>query len=556
MRSPRRWSVQPAPSFAEAVASEFRLHPTVAALLVQRGYDTFLEISRFLDPRIESLEPPSAFSGMREAVSRIQAAISRGEKILLYGDYDVDGVTGCAVLYPALKRLGAAIVVYIPDRTRDGYGLNIRSLEGLLEREKFSLVITVDNGITGAKAVEFLNANGVDTVIVDHHLPKEGMPKARAIVSAAVGDGGDENLAACGLAFKLVWALLGSFEAAKDSLDLVTVGTVADLAPVLGDNRILLKYGLSLLAKTKRPGLRALMDIAGINPRVISYRDIAFGLGPRINASGRMGSALDAFHLLVTEDAGEARRLARLLDDGNRERQKVEAAVFDDAFRLAQTSEDPRIVVVAGDDWHEGVLGIVAQRLVERLHRPAIVISTKNGLGKGSGRSVLSVSLFDEVSRQESFLDSFGGHAQACGLSIKKENIEAFRKALNQAPASDAPQSLPELLIDAELGTSELSVAFLKDLEKLAPFGPGNRKPLFLTCGLQLKGEAKKRGKDTLQCWMTDERGASVCEIVGFRAYERWMKQASQKTFDIVYQPALREYRGITSIQLQLEDWR
>lgn len=493
---------------------------------------------------------------MKEAVSRIREAIARGEKMLVYGDYDVDGITGSAIVYPVLKKLGASVEAYIPDRQRDGYGLNARSLEELLAQQNFSLVITVDNGITGGEAVDFLSARGVDTLIVDHHLPKNGMPKARAIVSAAAGDGGDENLAACGLAFKLAWALLGSFEEARACLDLVTLGTIADLAPVVGDNRILLKHGLPMLAKTRRPGLRALMDVAGLDARDISYRDIAFGLGPRINASGRMGSPMDAFRLLITEDAAEARRLARLLDDGNRARQKTEAKVFEQAYECAQKSAHDRIVVVDGEDWHEGVLGIVAQRLVERLHRPSIVIAAKSeGTGKGSGRSTLSISLFDEIARCAHLLESFGGHAQACGLTIKRENVARFREAINQAPAQTATV-IPELLIDAELRASELSIAFLQDLEKLAPFGPGNRKPLFLTCGLKLKGEPKKRGKDTLQCWMADEREASVCEVVGFRAYERWKSMPAQNTFDIVYQPALREYRGITSIQLQLEDWR
>ncbi len=319
---------------------------------------------------------------MEKAVGLIRGAIERKEKILVYGDYDVDGITGSAILVPALRRLGADVEAHIPHRMNEGYGLNLESLKALLVK-KYKLVITVDNGISGVEQIRFLKDNGVTVIVVDHHIPKDGLPPADAIIQ------GDSDLAACGLAFKLVWALLGKLDDAKEYLDLATVGTVADLAPVLGDNRILLKHGLPFLSKTKRPGLRALMDVAGISPAYLSYRDIAFGLGPRINASGRMGSPLDAFKLLTTENLLEAQNLAQILDRGNRDRQRVEAEAFEEA--LSRVEEDPakdmlKIIVLEGSSWHEGVLGIVASRLVERYHKPSIVISMKNGVGKGSGR--------------------------------------------------------------------------------------------------------------------------------------------------------------------------
>ena len=556
----RNWVLQPKFEEAAGLAKESRIHPVVANILLRRGLKTPAEIFDFLNPSLNSLESPFAFQDMQKAADRIHLAISRKERILIYGDYDVDGITGSAILYPILKKMGADAEAHVPHRVEEGYGLNRDSLERLLQK-KFTLVITVDNGITGVDVIKFLNEKGVDVIVVDHHVPKDEVPPAYAIVSGAVFDQkGDPNLAACGLAFKLGWALLGSFDAVKDYLDLVTVGTVADLAPVLGDNRILLKHGLAALAGTKRIGLRALMDKARISKTGVSYRDIAFGLGPRINASGRMGSPLTAFKLLTTDNPVEAQNLAQILEDGNKDRQRVESSAFEEALERVERDflhESERILVVESADWHEGVLGIVAARLVERYQKPSIVISIKNGVGKGSGRSIPAISIFDSVLKCENLLVNFGGHAQACGLTLKMENLPLFRKKLNEAARLAEPSAAaPDLEVDAELFTEDLDVKFLKDLEKLAPFGPGNRKPLFLSKGMRLRSVPKKRGKDTLQGWMTDAEGKITSEVIGFRAYDRWMKEGRTKSsFNIVYQPVLKEFNGIVSIELQLEDW-
>ncbi len=554
----KNWVLNPKVYGAQTVAADLKIHPAIAAILLRRGLQSPAEIFNFLHPSLDALESPFAFQDMQKAVDRIRLAVERGEKILVYGDYDVDGITGSSILYPVLKSLGADVRAHIPHRMNEGYGLNRESLQRLLA-EDFKLVITVDNGITGADPIDYLNENGVDAIIVDHHKPKDRVPRAHAIVCAAVGDKkGDANLAACGLALKLGWALLGSFERVREYLDLVTLGTIADQAPVTGDNRILLKHGLPYLAQSPRVGLRALMEVSRIARKAVSYRDVAFSLGPRINASGRMGSPERAFRLLTTADAAEARELAQSLDDGNRDRQRVEAAVFEEAAERVERdflSVEEKILVLESPDWHEGVLGIIAARLVERYQKPAIVIALKEGLGKGSGRSVPAFSLFDTVLQCETLLDSFGGHAQACGLSIKKENIGLFRQKLNDAARLTDLVGMVPLHIESELPLNELDLQFLKDLEMLAPFGPGNRKPLFLSRSLRLKGEAKKRGKDTLQCWMTDERGKTTCEVVGFRSYERWTTARGAGVYDIVYKPELKEFQGLASIQLELQDW-
>lgn len=571
----RPWQLHPEPDNANALARETRLHPALAAVLSRRGHSDGGRAAAFLNPALSGLEDPFAFPDMKKAADRLKEAIARHEKILVYGDYDVDGVTGCAVLVPALKKLGADVEPYIPHRLKEGYGLNKPALERLLARG-FRVMVTVDNGITAVDAVEFATRSGVDVIIVDHHKPKGRAPECFATICAfatpkdadeSVRSGGfagqkrgDPNLAACGLAFKLVWALTGRLEDALPALDIVTLGTIGDVAPVLGDNRILLKHGLEALAKTRRPGIRALMRVARITPASTNYRDVAFGLAPRINASGRMGSSESAYRILVTEDTAEAERLAIELDGGNRDRQRVEAETYEEALARVEGSPmgtDERILVIDGSDWHEGVLGIVASRLVERYQKPSIVISTREGVGKGSGRSIPLFSLFDCVLRCEDLLESFGGHPQACGLTIREENVSLFRQRLNRVAAeTGALKEAPPLEIDAELPPGELDLKFLNDLDRLSPFGPGNRKPLFLSRGMKLKAPPKKRGKDTLQCWMSDSTGKMTCEVVGFRHYERWKNGPRAESYDVVYQPARIEFGGIQSIQLELEDWR
>ncbi len=515
-----------------------------------------------MSPSLEDLQDPFVFTDMKYAVELIQKTIAAKEKILVYGDYDVDGVTAAAILFPVLRALGADAQVHLPHRIKEGYGLNRASLEEWVKRGA-KLVITVDNGITSLDCVRFLKEKGVGVILVDHHVPKDEVPPADAILSGALpGKGGDETLAACGLAFKLVWALLGDFEKAKPYLDLVTLGTIADLAPVEGENRILLKWGLPVLAHSKRPGIRALMNVAGIHPNYLTYRDIAFGLGPRINAAGRMGSPMEAFTLLTTENELEARNLAQILESGNRERQRAEAEAFLEAERSAEklSPEERHILVVENEGWHEGVLGIVAARLVERFQRPAVVISVReDGLGKGSGRSLPHFSLFHHMRQCEHLFQAFGGHSQACGLSIRKENIGEFRRLLNEVAAKTFAGHNEEtgVWLDGELRPSDLAPAFVQDLEKLAPFGPGNARPLFVSRAMRVRGDVKKRGKDTLQCWMSDEEGKVTCEVIGFRSYERWQAQTQKKReFDIVYQPTLRNFNGITSITLELESWK
>lgn len=550
----------PEESKAGEIARDIKVSRSIASILLRRGYRTPAEIFNFLNPSVESLESPFAFTDMAKAAERIRRAAAAGEKILVYGDYDVDGVTGSAILFPVLKKMGADVRVHIPHRIQDGYGLNIDSLAKLLT-EGFTLVITVDNGITGVEQVRYLAERGIDVIIVDHHTPKDALPPAYAIVCAHAGDKkGDAHLAACGLAFKLAWALLGTYEAAEAYLDLTALGTVADIAPVVGDNRFLLRKGMQLLSSARRPGIKALMQVARIPSGALSTRDLAFSFAPRINAAGRMGSPLNAFKILTTEDPQEAMDLAKLLDQGNRDRQKIEAEAFKEAIEMVEAhswlNEDP-ILILDREGWHEGVIGIVAARLVERYHKPAIVISLKGEHGKGSGRSVPGFSIYGAVEPHEGLLVNFGGHAQAVGLTVKKEAVGEFRRRVNEGIKSGGIEpSKPDLFIENELNLNELDADFLRDLARLEPFGPGNLKPFFLSKGVRVKGEPRKRGKDTLCLWLTGADGRMTCEAVGFRMFGRWEAEQKTNRLDIVYRPALVEFRGIAHIQLELEDWR
>lgn len=560
----RIWKIRRQYDAAKHLAEELKVHPVVGLLLAQRGFCEHSAAAQFIDPTFENLEEPSVFRDMPRAIEVIRLAISEQKLILIYGDYDADGITASAILYGGLKKFGARVEVYIPNRLTDGYGLNRKTLESLLKK-KPGVVVAMDNGIGGAKEVCYLKENGVQVIIADHHLPKGDVPEADAVLNVCrmEANKSSANLAACGIAFKMVWALSGNLAEALSYLDLVTLGTVADLAPVLGDNRILLKEGLRSLAQSSRAGIKALIASAKISPKFLGYRDIAFGLGPRINASGRLGTPQDAFRLLTTDNLVEAVNLASMLEEGNKDRQRAEAKAFEEAVRIVE--DDPakdfqKILVVEHPDWHEGIIGIIAQRLVERYRKPAVAISLKEGQAKGSGRSLSSFSLFEHIGKCSEFLEGFGGHAQACGLLIKKENVGKFREACNQRLGDSVEEGLAqnvEIMVDTELKLHEIDLRLLHDLEKLAPFGPGNPKPLFLSRGVRLRGDLKKRGQDTLQGWITDAEGRATCEIIAFRAFERFRKSvAREQNLDIVYEPQIREYQGIATIQLGLEDWR
>ncbi len=551
----------------EGLCGPLGISPILAHLLAKRGVKSAEDARAFLECGLDSLHDPSLFKDMPKAVSRIKSAIDNKEKVVIFGDYDVDGLTATALLYNTLKAYGADVHNYIPDRVKEGYGLNLSALEKACDG-KMKLAIAVDCGITSAEEIDFLNKHGIDSIIIDHHEPVEGkIPHACGILNPLVPGSGYpyKYLASVGLVYKLSQAMSKSLKhpgrTVEDDLDLVALGTIADVAPLTGENRILVKHGLKYLAKTKRPGLRALMEVAGIGRKKEFYSEtVGFILGPRINASGRMNSSSHSLKLLLTEDKEEALKLAEELDRSNRERQKMEEVILKEAVSKVEREvnfKEHKVIVLHCDSWHPGVIGIVASRIVERFYRPTILVAFDGegaGHGKGSGRSIKRFHLFDAISKCKEHLVEFGGHEHAAGITITKGNIDNFRDAINLV-AHETLQPLdlvPTLDIDAWISLKDITPELMKELALLEPYGVGNRKPVFAVKGLKLKAPPKVLGSNTLKIWVTD--GQMTYEAVGFRKALDYKLDAASSNFDLAFTPSVNVWQGQEMVQLQLKD--
>ena len=486
-----RWILAPpeelngsAISWGEICGSE-----CIARLLLRKGFRCAEEVDAFLRPRLGALSDPFLLPQMRAAVSRILDALQRRERIVLFGDYDVDGVTSLALLAEMLRAYGSPPELFLPLRMEEGYGLSPESIERCLGQYRSQLLIAVDCGTSSSKEIADLRKRGVDVIVFDHHEPKSALPDCIAIVNPKTTESGFEYLCSVGIVFKLCHALLKTrplpeFDL-KSKLDLVALGTVADIVPLRAENRILVQRGAIEIARTSRVGLRKLIQVAGVRPPILP-QDIGYRLGPRLNAAGRLSTAEKSLRLLLTDDDSEATILAAELDRQNRDRQEVEKQIFELATEKLKERFDATYdaaIVVGARDWHQGVLGIVASRIARRYHRPTIVIGfDENGIGKGSGRSIEGLNLVEALSRCAERLDKFGGHEMAAGLALHEENFdlfaEAFRKAAREVLSEEALQ--PCVRLDHELAFTEIDMDFLRWHEMLQPFGSGNTQPLFL----------------------------------------------------------------------------
>lgn len=528
-------------------------------LLAKRGLETPEAIENFLNPRRESLLNPFLMKGMREAVERLQKASAQGEKVLIHGDYDVDGVTGAAILSLTLDKLKIPHETFLPERVRDGYGVSREAIEKG-KREGVRLLVTVDCGISARDQIREAQEAGIDVIVLDHHqIPAEGLPPARVILNP-LQEGCAypfKELSAGGLAFKLAQGLLG--EEAFGYLDLTTLSTVADLAPLAGENRIIVKEGLRQLSARKRIGIKALAQTASLRSREVKTGHVGFILAPRINASGRMSSALTALRLLLTPNEREAMSLAQVLEQENRRRREEERRVVNEAVQEVERSVNfarERILVVAQEGWHAGVIGIVASRLVERYHRPAFVISLQEEKGKGSARSIPSFHLFKALEASREFLLEFGGHEQAAGFSIHRDHVPSLRKRLNEHAHAvyRGDIFLKSIDIDLEITLSDLTPQFFKELELLEPHGMGNPKPVFLTRGLFVKKllPGKKGSFSRPQIWVSD--GSLTFEIVvGERTPLPFELEAGSR-FDLVYRVGQKRWEGEETVVLEAKD--
>ena len=486
-----RWILAPpeelnsdAISWSEICGSE-----CIARLLSRKGFHSAGEVENFLRPRLSLLSDPFLLPQMRAAVSRILAALDRHECIVFFGDYDVDGVTSLALLDEMLRAYGGAPELFLPLRMEEGYGLSRESIERCLERNRPQLLIAVDCGTSSVNEIAELKRRGVAVIVLDHHEPKSELPDCIAIVNPKLTECGFEYLSSVGIVFKLCHALLKmrplpGFDL-KSKLDLVALGTVADIVPLHGENRVMVQRGALEIARTRRIGLRKLMEVAGVRPPILPD-DIGYRLGPRLNAAGRLSTAEKSLQLLLTHDESDAAVLATELDQQNRERQEVEAQIFLAATEKIDGEFDPArdaAIVTGARGWHPGVLGIVASRIVRKYHRPAIVIGfDENGIGKGSGRSIEGLNLVGALMRCSGFLEKFGGHEMAAGLAVREENFDVFAQGFyNAARELLSDEALqPCLKLDHELAFTEIDVEFLRGHEMLQPFGNGNPQPVFL----------------------------------------------------------------------------
>ena len=534
----------------------------IARLLSRKGFRCAEEVEGFLRPRLSSLSDPFLLPQMRAAVSRVLAALDQHERIVLFGDYDVDGVTSLALLDEMLRAYSPATApqLFLPLRIEEGYGLSRESVERCLEQHQPQLLIAIDCGTSSVNEIAILNERGVDVVVLDHHEPKSQLPDCAAIVNPKLAECGFEYLCSVGIAFKLCHALLKTrllpeFDL-KSKLDLVALGTVADIVPLRGENRVLVQRGAIEIGQTSRVGLQRLMQIAGVHSPILP-EDIGYRLGPRLNAAGRLSTAEKSLRLLLTEDESEATMLAAELDRQNRERQEVETQIFlaatekiDNAFDAARDAA----IVAGARGWHPGVLGIVASRLARKYHRPAVVIGfDEKGVGKGSGRSIDGLNLVEALNRCAASLDKYGGHEMAAGLAMREENFdrfaEAFRSTARELLSEEALQ--PCLRLDHELTLTDIDMEFLRWHEMLQPFGNGNPQPLFFA--REIEPVAPPRVVKEKHLIFRLRQGDRHRRAVYF---DGMANQLPPPPWDIAFRIRADEYNGETLISMHIEALR
>jgi len=562
-----RWDHQPCDDVASvALASALSIEPAVARLLCQRGLSDPDLALRFLHPTLEHLHDPMRLADMRVAVDRIMSAVARRERIAIHGDYDVDGVTSTVILRRALELLGADVIHFIPERLRDGYGLQPAAIDRL-HADGVSLVVSVDCGIRGADAARRARELGVDLIITDHHEPDVDLPPALAVINPKRHDCQypDKYLAGVGVALKLVQALCQ--RAGRESwlpgfVKIAAIGTLADVVPLVGENRVIAKIGLDLLSRgPHKIGLRALLDVAGLTGKTIDSFNVSFMVAPRINAAGRMSTPDIATRLLLAADetmADEVRALAMQLDGENVRRQEEEAGIVAAAKKLVQNDPDigaRSILVVAGEGWHRGVIGIVASKLVDAFHRPAIVLSVEDGVAQGSCRSIPRFDMLAALERCAHLLVRFGGHKQAAGLSLETGRIKEFRAAVNDvADETLGPEDLmPRLRIDGDLTFRGITAGVASGVASLAPFGAGNPRPIFAARHVEIVDGPRKLKERHLT--MALKQDGRIFRAVAWRAAERHDYLAEHRAaLDVAFSLEQNQYNGETYLELTLSD--
>lgn len=557
----KKWEINEADDILiSKISDEFNVSRLVANIIANKGLKDSHEIEVFLHPRRSDFHDPFLMPDMEIATNRIIKAIKNNEKVAIYGDYDVDGITSSTVLKRFLKDRGLETDVYIPNRLHEGYGLNEEAIREISEKQ-YTLIVTVDCGITGNKEIELANSLGIETVVTDHHEPAEELPKALAVVNCKRKDNKYpfNGLAGVGVAFKLIQAIsirLGiKEEEYLKYLDIVCVGTISDIVPLVDENRTISKLGLRLVKQTKNIGLKVLLDSIGYQK--IDSNTISFGVAPRINACGRMGHEKEALELFLTNNIEEAKKITQNLNQYNLERQEIEKRIFDEVQAMMQNPEEQKqpCIVLGGENWHHGVIGIVSSKITDMYFKPSILLCFEDNLAKGSGRSVPGFDLHEALEKCGTHIKQFGGHSMAVGITIEKDNFAKFKEELEEYGTRMKVASIvPVIKIDEKVQLQDVGIKDIKDLELLEPFGEGNKMPLFQISNLKI--ESIRALSDGKHLKMTLKDDNKFIDTIGFNMGNLSSEYPIGTKIDIVGNLEINNYKGMENIQINLKDIR
>ncbi len=569
------WHIKEKWQQRDSMASALGIAPFIAQLLFNRGVDNVDSGREFLSPKLNALHEPELMAGTKTAVARIREALENDEKVVIYGDYDVDGTTGTAILWHCLKLAGKEVDFYVPHRIDEGYGLHSDAVKQLSE-DGYSLMITVDCAITAVEPVKLAKSLGMDVIITDHHTPPAELPPATAIVHPNLPGESYPNPDLCGsgVAYKLAWAIAKQFSGGQKVLprfrefllaatSLAALGTIGDVVPLVGENRALTTWGINGLLNSQNPGIRALMEKAGLDKNLTS-RDVAFLLAPRLNAAGRLGHARLAIELFTTESETKAQQIANYLDQQNKDRQKIEKKIVEDACTKINAAgwnkNEWKVLVIDEENWHSGVVGIVAGRILDKYHKPTIVLTAnEKGYYHGSARSIDGFNIYNALDACKEHLIEFGGHAKAAGMKVAPEKIHDFRLALNQYASEHLnEEDIKKIInIDTETKLHELTYNAINNLSRLEPIGEGNPRVILAARGLQLVGPPRKMGKagEHLSMLVKDPtRDNLTMRAVAFKMADLEKTLIDAQTIDIAFSPKLNHFNGNTTVEMMVED--
>ncbi len=559
-----KWSIlHPDDQIVNSIQKTFRTSEVIAKVLANRKIQELDSANRFFNPNLDMLHDPFLMQDMDKAVERVIKNIKSGKPIMVFGDYDVDGTTGAASLYCAFQKFGADVTYYIPHREEEGYGLSYQGIE-VAQDNDIDLIITCDCGINAFAQVDFANEKNVDIIITDHHTTDIKLPQAYAVLNPKREDCQYPFKGLCGggVAFKLITAIGNELNIPLDQyeeiLPFITLGTAADIVPIKDENRAIVHHGLNMLENVEKPGLKTLVELAGLNGH-ISVGQLVFSIAPKINAAGRLGDANRAVELLVTDDVDRARILAKELDDENKRRQLIQQAVVDEALYKVNAEADLKneyALVLANEGWHQGVVGIVASKIKEEFDRPTVIIALENGKGKGSARSIPGFDLYEALTVCKDHLEGYGGHPMAAGLIVSTEKLSQFKKSfINVANEQLTEENLQSTLtLDCEITLQDITPRFMVFLDKLSPYGPGNMRPKFAIRNVEISGAPKVIGKTGEHLRFKIKQGLKSIGAIGFGLSSKYEMLITGQPVDIACVVETNEWQGNTTIQLNVRD--